>query len=110
MACGGCRGPVKVQTDRAETIKAPTMDPDGSMRFPRDKPVPVVEGYHPDPEDQHHLIPDEDANCLYKITGILLQKDGSYQPHHVCRKSDCEHYTKAVTPDICKACPLREQG
>ncbi|MHA2066023.1 MAG: hypothetical protein ACXABY_16750 [Candidatus Thorarchaeota archaeon] len=108
MACGGCRqGSVRVEADL--TSKNPTLETDGSIMFPEGDAVPVVEGYTVDENDPQRLVPDDDCACFYKITGIMLQRNGEYSPHHVCRHPECEHKTKTVTPDICKGCPFRTQ-
>ena len=110
MGCGGCRGSFSFKAPDKESLVAPVMDSDGSILFPKDYTVPVIEGYHLDEENEQRLIPDDDCHCAWKITGIMLQKDGSYRPHHVCRHSKCEHRSKPVTPDVCKGCPLRDAG
>lgn len=110
MACGGCKQGISVNIEKAEVLKAPVMNPDGSIQYPEDQEVPVIEGYTLDEDDDHRLIPDVACGCVYKITGILMQKDGTFKPHHVCRHSQCEHNMKPVTFDICESCPLRQQG
>lgn len=109
MGCGGCRKGITVQVDTAESLKAPVLKPDGSIQFPKDQEVPNIEGYKVSSSDDHRLIPDEACACIWKITGIMLQKNGGYKPHHVCRHSKCEYRSKEVNFDICKACPLREE-
>lgn len=110
MGCGGCREGITVQVENAETLQAPVLEPDGSIRYPESQEVPEIEGYTLDEEDDHRLIPDEKCHCVWKITGIMLQKKGGYKPHHVCRHSECEHRSKPVTPEICKACPFRQEA
>lgn len=109
MSCGGCGSRIRIKVDKPEMLKSPVIDQDGVIVFPQDQEeIPVIDGYTVDEENPLRLIPNEDAHCVWKITGIMLQKSGSYRPHHVCRNSKCEHRSKPVTPDICKACPLRE--
>jgi hypothetical protein len=108
MGCGGCRQGVTVNLDKYAKIKAPAMDSDGSIVFPEGEAVLNIEGYTPDVENPQRLIPDVDSACSSKITGIMLQKDGSYKPIHVCRESKCEHSSKPVTPSICQGCPFRK--
>lgn len=104
MGCGGCRmgNTVKVIVKPTDD---PTMHPDGKMEFPNK--APTVEGYKVHPKNDKILIPDG-VNCQHRITGIMLQKDGSYRPYHVCKHSQCEHRHNEVTYSICEACPLRQ--
>ena len=108
MGCGRCRQQTKIKVSAAAILKAPVMQSDGVIQFPEGQTAPLVAGYTSDEGDKSRLIPDEDCACVWKITGIMLQKGGTYKPHHVCRQSKCEHRSKPVTADICKACPLRE--
>lgn len=107
MGCTGCNKRVNVTLSK-QVMTSPMLESDGSIVFPEGQEVPVVEGYTPHPSDPQKLVPLEDGACDWKITGIMLQKDGSYKPHHVCRNSKCEHKTKPVTPSICQGCPFRE--
>lgn len=105
MACGGCGGrnaPKKIEVP----VVAPTLHADGTIEFP-EGPAPGVIGYTMDPDDDRVLIPSGLLPCVMRITGIMMQKDGSYAPIHVCRHPKCEHRTGEVTPDICADCPLR---
>ena len=108
MGCGGCRQGVTINLDKHAKVTAPIMDNDGSIVFPEGEEVPVIEGYTLDAENPQRLIPAVDNACVWKITGIMLQKDGSYKPLHVCRQSKCEHSSKPVAPSICQGCPFRE--
>lgn len=109
MACGGCRGDRVVVNQQPVEQTAPIMEQDGSIVFPEGTDVLQIEGYSVDPNNPRRLVPHEDSACFYKITGIMLTRDGSYKPHSVCRHSECEHRTKPVTPDICKGCPFRSK-
>lgn len=108
MSCGGCRQQTKIKVSAAVILKAPILLSEGVIQFPEGQVAPQVAGYTSDESDKSRLIPDKDCACDWKITGIMLQKGGDYKPHHVCRQSKCEHGTKPVTADICKACPFRE--
>lgn len=107
MGCGSCRQGVNNIT--ADIIKAPIMNPDGSITFPSKGKVPLIEGYTANPENEFNLIPDNNCVCIHKMTGIMLQRNGIYKPHHVCMCSKCPHKSKAVTTDICKACSFRQE-
>lgn len=106
MSCGGCGGNVHQVTARLEPDPdAPLMFPDGTVLFYSE--APEVDGYTKDPEDPRKLIPNKPVACGYRISGILLNRDGSYTPTHICRHSDCEHLYKEITFDICSECPLK---
>jgi hypothetical protein len=110
MPCGGCNQKgVNIQIHTAEELQAPVTNKDGSIQYPKGHDVPEINGYTKDPEDEYRLIPQEDCACIWKITGILLQQDGTYEPHHICFNNECEHTSKPVTFDICKNCTFREQ-
>lgn len=106
MACGGCGGrlpAVKVDVK----IEAPQILNDGTVQFP-EGPAPVVEGYTMDPDDDTVLVP-SGQHCDMRITGILLQRDGTYKPFHVCRHPQCDKRSEEVSFDVCDACPYRSQ-
>jgi hypothetical protein len=103
MGCGGCgqnsyRVPVKVETNVPEIL------PDGSIEF-KEEPVPDLEGYE---LSGPMTLKPTGVTCTYRVTGIMLQRDGSYAPLHVCRHNKCEYKNKPVTDSICQGCPLRE--
>ncbi len=110
MGCGGCgRNQIPTQYENYVTNdsnRSPKLHPDGVIEFFKE-PIPVIEGYDTDPYEPMKLIP-KGSGCAYRITGILMQKNGTHIPHHVCRHSKCEHKGKPVTFDICDSCPLRE--
>lgn len=108
MGCGGCREQNAKQFQVPKPVlKTPKLYSDGSIEFPEDQPDPKIEGYEPSPDNPQILVPKEPVDCPYRVTGIMLQKDGTYRPHHVCRHSKCEHKGKQVNFDICKGCPFR---
>lgn len=102
MSCSGCNKNIEVKVP----TKTPQLLPDGSIKF-AEGPVPVIDGYAPSEDDPMLLTPNG-ISCSYRLTGITLQKDGTYAPMHVCRHSKCEYRSKAVTDKICEGCPLRE--
>ena len=108
MGCGGCRQGVTIQISDPNVIKAPVMNSDGSIQYPKNQKVPVIQGYEQDPKDYSRLITQNSCGCTWRITGLLLNKEGTHLPHHVCRHSKCEHRSKPVTMDICQTCPLKE--
>jgi hypothetical protein len=108
MGCGSCRTGKVIRLDKMPPVKAPTMDSDGSMVFPEGQELPVIDGYKPVADDPQRLSPREENGCRWKITGIMMQRDGSYKPLHVCRNSECEHKQKPVEPSVCVACPFRQ--
>lgn len=85
----------------------PIIESDGSVVFPEDVEIMNIQGYEVDPEDDRRLIP-IGAGCSKRMTGIMLQRDGTFAPHHVCMHNQCEHKSKPVTFDICEGCPLRD--
>jgi len=106
MGCGRCRGPVRVKGFEAPR-RAPVLNKDGDIVFPLKADVPKLEGYTAHPEQPHVLSPNEDFVCENRMTGILLQKDGSYAPTYICMDGKCPHKSTQVNPSICKACPFR---
>lgn len=102
MVCGGC-GTTKITLTKP--ISTPILHSDGVIEFPKDQELPVINGYEPDGQK---LIPKDGVECVWRITGIMLQKDGTYKPHHVCRHSKCEYRSQPVDFDICKKCNWRE--
>jgi len=107
MGCGGCQGG-KVRID-LPPVTSPVMNQEGAIEYPEGHDIPEIQGYHADPENDRVLIPDDGVGCDYRIAGILMQRDGSYKPHFVCRHTQCEHKSKPVTMDICKGCPFRNK-
>ena len=108
MACGSCRG--RTQTVKIKRpITMPQMRNDGSIEYPEGHEIPVIEGYVRDEENPNLMVPEGNVSCEYKITGIGLQKDGSYKPMSSCRNSLCEHSGMEVTHTICSGCPLRSE-
>lgn len=105
MGCGFCRKPNGRNIPVLES-KAPTLHPDGSIEF-KMEPVPEIEGYTRDAANPMVLVP-KVIPCVYRMTGIMLQKHGTYKPHHVCRESKCPHRSKEVTLTICENCPFRQ--
>lgn len=106
MSCGGCRGgsPHIVPVPPA-ALKTPQYQPmDGSITFPEGIDMMDIEGYEVDPEDERRLLSIMPP-CMFRITGVMLQKDSTFKPHHVCN-GKCEHKGKPVTLEICKGCPL----
>ena len=103
--CGGKKYVVKMPQVPEPKITVPQLQADGSIKFPG--PAPVVEGYAQCPEDETVVRP-KGEHCLYRITGIMLQRDGIYRPYHACRQSQCPHRGKEVNFTICQTCPFRE--
>lgn len=87
--------------------KTPQIEIDGAVVFPEEAEIVDIEGYEVDPEDERRFIPTGPA-CSKRMTGIMLQKDGTFAPHHVCMHQQCEHKSKPVTFKICEGCPFRE--
>ncbi len=107
MGCLGCGGrPQRINLPELP-ITTPQLRADGSIVYPDGEAPDTIQGYSVDPEDPQRLIPDG-VGCSWRITGIMLDADGTYKPHHVCRNSECEHSTKPVTFDICGECEFRE--
>ena len=104
MSCNGCAG--NRLTVTIPPTNAPHLQPDGSIWFP--EKAPEVEGYYVDPDNEDILIPDDPVPCPWRITGIILQQEGNYEPYHVCRNSVCPYATKPVTLGICKECPHKD--
>lgn len=107
--CGGCRQGVTINYDDRAELKAPMMDDDGNMIFPEGADVPVIEGFKPCEDNPGKLVPESDTACMWKMTGIMLQKDGSYKPLFVCQNKECSENSQQVTPATCAACPLRQK-
>lgn len=109
MGCGGCRNQVVVQTESAtpkRVQETPEYHPeDGSITFPEGSELFEIQGYEVDEDDERRLISNMPI-CTYRMTGIMLQKDGKFRPHHICT-GNCEHKSKPVTHDICLECPIR---
>lgn len=108
MGCGSCRnegGPIHRVHISEAALKTPRYHPgDGSITFPEGTPMVDIDGYGVD-EDDHRRLVSHMPECQYRITGIMLQKDSTFKPHHVCT-GPCEHRTKPVTYAICSGCPL----
>ncbi len=107
MGCGACRNNVTVRIDKKTIPKTPSMDVEGAIVYPEGESLPVIQGYQVDPENTQRLLPLIDADCEKRITGIMMTKDGSFEPHHVCRNSDSEHKSQRVTLRDCSTCPVR---
>lgn len=107
MGCSNCDRQVSINVSQ-NPIKAPTMNADGSITYPDGDTLPIIDGYREDPDNDRNLLPVEGNGCAWRITGIMLRKDGTYQPHHVCRNSKCAYKAKPVTFPICHTCPYRE--
>jgi len=108
MGCGGCRKGITINLDKQAKITAPIMDSDGSIVYPEGEVPPEIEGYKPTKDDPQRLSPREESACVWKITGIMMQRDGTYKPLHVCRSQECKHKSKPVSSGVCQACPHRE--
>lgn len=107
MGCGSCRKQNGRNVPAPQMVsKAPTLHPDGCIEF-KMEPVPEVEGYTRDADNPMVLVP-KAVPCVFRMTGIMLQRNGVYKPHHVCRESKCEHRSKEVTLEICAGCPFRQ--
>lgn len=108
MACGGC-GHNKTRIELTDNkYKVPVVNRNGSIVFPEGMEIPEIEGYELDSDNDRKLVPIIDVPCMWKITGIMLTKAGTYTLHTACNHNKCEHRGKPVNLDICKACPLRE--
>lgn len=84
----------------------PLVDPDGTIRYA--ERAPDVIGYERDPEDETIIRPVIKAPCSYRTSGMLLDRDGSFQMNHVCGKSDCPLRWKKVSLQDCNECDYRE--
>ena len=106
MGCGGCRGN-KYTAHIEPTVDSPRALPDGGIQFPPND-VPTIKGYKPDEETLNVLYP-TGKHCEDRMTGLMLEQDGSFDAYHVCTNESCEHNSRAVTFDICNTCPLRRE-
>lgn len=103
MGCCNKKNPHVVKISKQT---APIMEKDNSILFPEDVEVWNVEGYEPDPDDKRRLICKQEP-CSQRLTGIMLDQDGSYKPYMVCGHSRCPHSSNPVTFQICKECTFR---
>jgi len=106
MSCGGCRdGGVHAVPLPPAAFKTPQYQPaDGSITFPEGVEMLEIDGYEVDPDDDRRLVT-KMPPCMHRITGVMLQKSGTYAPHHVCT-GPCPHKSKPVTFQICTDCPI----
>lgn len=108
MACGRCSRARKLALKKMPPPRrSPQLQQDGGILLPESMEGTKIEGYTQDPENPLKLLSDTDSYCQNRMTGILLQKDGSYSPSHICMEDKSPHKSQQVTPDICKACPFR---
>ena len=77
---------------------------DGSITFPPELEMFEIAGYEVDPQNPRRLLSTMPP-CMHRITGVMLQKDGRYAPHHVCN-GPSSHRSQPVTYDICNECTL----
>lgn len=108
MSCGGCRGFKSIGSNSQAPVPsktAPTYNPeDSSIIFPEGMTPMDIDGYSVDPEDSQRLV-SEMPTCGVRMTGVMLQQDGTYLPHHHCLGA-CEHKGSQVDLAKCNACPL----
>jgi hypothetical protein len=107
MGCGGCRqNNSKVTAQLKPEQDQPLVYPDGTIHYAHE--APEIPGYKRDPNDPTKLKPAVDAPCGYRISGIMLDKDGTFTMNHVCNHSECPLRWKRVTLEDCADCDHRE--
>ena len=101
----GCcnRNPKKITLP---AVKTPSLEHDNSIIFPEGVKMVELEGYEVDPDNDRRLIPTEPI-CLQRMTGVMLKRDGTFKPHHICMHDRCEYKSLPVSFSICRTCPLR---
>ena len=104
--CGGKKYVVKMPQVPEPKITVPQLQADGSIKFPEGVEILQIDGYTPC-EDNPRLLKPNGPGCSFRITGVMLNKNGTYTPYHVCRHQKCEHRSKQVTFKICGGCPFR---
>lgn len=108
MSCGGCRGFKTIGSNSLIPVPAktaPVYNPeDSSIDFPGGITPMNIDGYSVDPENPQHLVCEMPA-CGQRMTGVMLQQDGTYQPFHHCL-GNCEHKGTQVDLAKCSGCPL----
>lgn len=108
MGCGGCNGKNvdKVTASLKPVEGQPLVYTDGTIHYA--SRAPEIEGYTRDPEDETKLKPAVQAPCGFRVSGIMLQKDGTFTMNHVCNHSACPLRWKRVTLNDCAECEHRE--
>lgn len=94
----------------------PVFHCDGRIEYPLPPPTeemvtapPDIQGYRRD-ETNPFLFHPEWLECTTRMQGLKFDpKSGAVGIKMVCSHPTCEQRMKFVTPDICAACPLRQQ-
>lgn len=108
MGCCNSTRPKKVIEVPQIPSNIPRLNGDGTIEFPEGVEILQIDGYTPC-EDNYRLLKPDGPGCSYRITGVMLNKNGTYTPYHVCRHQKCEHRSKQVTFKICEGCPFRSK-
>jgi len=107
MACGGCGSPSKIPVKTVIKTNMPTLHGDGSIEFLEGQTILKIQGYEPD-QDNERILKPNGVGCSYRLTGIMLDRDGTYKPMHICKNGECNYRGDQVSFDICKECKYRE--
>lgn len=102
--CISCKSRERVTISLAREGKFQVQE-DGSLLFERIPQKDKV-GYTRDPFNKYRLVPTH-LPCAKRITQPVLQRTGVYTVMNQCNCPGHPLRGQEVTPDDCKACPLR---